>query len=154
MLWSHNSEEHWQTNLADPSQGRVSLKSKHPLRLFCSESRNSFSLLPFTSGSGDWLLQLPRRKGTKQLSLILILISADREKTACQSVPPLSWSTGCREHINCYSVRLQEKPTIRWVHHNIATQIKSKCLFTAMEINEMKKRSSGYRCLGETILHC
>lgn len=80
--------KHWQSNLADPLQGRVSLKSKHPLGLFCSESMNSFSLLPFTSGSSDWLLQLPRRKGTKQLSSIWILIPADREKTACQSAPP------------------------------------------------------------------
>lgn len=34
--------KHWQSNLADPLQGRVSLKSKHPLGLFRSESMNKF----------------------------------------------------------------------------------------------------------------
>lgn len=129
--------KHWQSNLADPLQGRVSLKSKHPLGLFCSESMNSFSLLPFTSGSSDWLLQLPRRKGTKQLSLIWILIPADGEKTACQSAPPLPPYTGC-----C-SVRLQKKPVIRWAHHNIVTQIKSKVFCLLLQTEMRRKKDLG-----------
>jgi len=52
---SHNSEEHWHTNLADPLQGRVSLKSKHPLELFCSEWTNSFSVFAATHIRERWL---------------------------------------------------------------------------------------------------
>lgn len=103
------------------------MKSKHPLGLFCSESTNGFSAFVAIHIREQWLTPaVAQEKGNQTASFDMNTNTTRQAEDANQS--PHYHHKQAAENISilCYSVRLQEESTIRWVRHNIVPQSKSK----------------------------